>query len=155
LFGLGNSAAKKVVRRYVACLNARDLDGVAALLHPECRFIDSHGDWIEGREAIIAATRHFFAIEHRFRLTLETIVEHDGEILLRGKADAEREEFRQDALWKARIEDGAILCWQSFGPQSAPRLARILRSADEEEDAAGETASTILAGPPPSRVERP
>lgn len=140
MFGLGGSRAKKTVRRYVVCLNARDVEGVAALLHPDCRFIDSHGEWIEGREAIIAATRRFFAIEPKFRLTLEAVVEHDGEVLLRGKTDAEHAEFRQDALWKARIEEGTIVFWQSFGPHSSPRLARILgaNDADPSADNGGE-----------------
>lgn len=146
MFGLGNSTSKKVVRRYVACLNARDLDGIAVLLHPNCRFVDSHGEWIEGRNAIIAATRRFFSLERRFRLTLHAIVEHDGEILLRGKADAEHEEFRQDALWKARVENGAIIFWQSFGPQTAPRLARILR---------GDGASDIPDRPKPAVARDP
>ena len=153
MFGLRRSASKKVVRRYVACLNARDSEGIAVLLHPDCRFIDSHGEWIEGRDAIIAATRRFFSLERRFRLTIDTIVEHDGEILLRGRADAEREEFRRDALWKARVEDGAIVCWQSFGPQSAPRLARILRGASGKDRVGGGTAPVAVVTPPHSPVE--
>ena len=126
MFGLGRSTAKAIVRRYVARLNARDVDGIAALLHPSCRLIDSHGEWIEGREAIVAATRRFFELEGQFRLKLHTLVEHDGEWLLRGSTAAERSEFRTEALWRARVEDGLVIFWQSFGPQSSPRLTRIL-----------------------------
>jgi hypothetical protein len=133
VFGLGRRSAKSVVRRYVACLNARDVAGIGALLHPACRFIDSHGEWIEGRENIIAATARFFAIEPAFRLAIEAVIEHRGEILLRGKALATHEEFRRDALWLAQVEDGLVRCWQSFGPQGSPRLARILRGEFDAE----------------------
>lgn len=126
MFGLGRTTAKTIVRRYIACLNARDVDGIGALLHPRCRFIDSHGEWIEGREAIIAATRRFFALESRFHLKLNTLVDQEGEVLLRGESTAELEEFRRESLWRARTEEGRIIFWQSFGPQSSPRLARIL-----------------------------
>lgn len=148
MFGLGRPTARKVVRRYVDRLNARDVDGIALLLHPHCRFIDSHGEWIEGREAIVAATRRFFAIERKFRLNLEAVVEHEGEVLLRGKASAERAEFRQDALWKARVEGGKIIFWQSFGPQSSPRLARIL-SAESVTAAPIE----VVAGKPSPKTD--
>lgn len=131
MFGWGKSTDGKIVRRYVAALNARDVDRVAELLHPDCRFIDSHGEWIEGRDAIIAATRRFFALEKAFRLKLDAVIEHDGEVLLRGKAEAEQPEFRRDALWKARVEGGKIIFWQSFGPQDSPRLARILSAASD------------------------
>ncbi|WP_133365758.1 nuclear transport factor 2 family protein [Qipengyuania sediminis] len=126
MFGLGRRSGKRIVRRYVACLNARDLNGVAALLHPDCRFIDSHGEWIEGRDAIIAATQRFFAIEPRFRMRLDSVVDHGGEILIRGEALASRPEFTADALWCSRVEEGKVVFWQSFGPQTSPRLARIL-----------------------------
>ncbi len=127
MFGLGRSSAKAIVRRYIACLNARDLAGVSALLHPDCRLIDSHGQWIEGRAAIIAATERFFAIEPAFKMTVHAIVEHDGEILLRGETAATQEIFRQDALWRARVVEGRVISWQSFGPNGSPHLAQLLR----------------------------
>lgn len=134
MFGLGRGSAKTIVRRYVACLNARDLPGVAALLHRECRFIDSHGEWIEGSANVIAATKRFFAIEPAFRLEVDALVEHEGDILLRGRALATHEEFSRDALWRARVEDSLVICWQSFGPQGSPRLARILRGEADASD---------------------
>jgi hypothetical protein len=127
MFGFGRQSDKTIVRRYIACLNARNLAGIEELLHADCRFIDSHGEWIEGRQAIVAATERFFAIEPAFRLQIDTLIEHDEEILLKGKALATQEEFRKDALWRARVEDRLIILWQSFGPQGSPRLARILR----------------------------
>lgn len=146
VFGLGKPSGKQIVRRYVAALNARDIAGIAPLLHPRCRFIDSHGEWIEGREAIVAATQRFFAIEPRFRLRIDSVVEHDGELLLRGEAFASNPLFADDAIWSARIEDGGIVFWQAFGPQSAPRLARILSGTGEAalEQAEGPRAGQHL-----------
>ena len=116
MFALGRPSAKAIVRRYLACLNARDIDGVAALLHPDCRLIDSYGEWIEGADRIIAATKRLLTLEPAFRIRVDALVEHEGEIFLRGKTFAESAEFLADAFWRARVEDSLIKCWQSFGP---------------------------------------
>lgn len=116
----------------MACLNARDLAGIAALLHPDCRLIDSYGEWIDGPNAVIAATERLFALDSAFKIRIDTLVELEGEIFLRGRTFAERAEFQANAFWRARIEDGLIRSWQSFGPVPSGHLARILGDAAEE-----------------------
>ncbi len=126
MFGFGSSTAENVIRRYVALLNARDSEGIAALLHPDCRFIDSRGEWIDGRDNVALATERFFALEPRFVLTADSVIPHKGEVLLRGTTSAERPELRTDILWRARVEQRLLILWQSYGPSSSLHLARIL-----------------------------
>lgn len=126
MFGFGSKAAENVVRRYVVLLNARDRDGIADLLHPACRFVDSRGEWIDGRETALRATDNFFALEPRFELTIDSVVKHEGEVLLRGVTSAHRPELRTDILWRARVKEGKLILWQSYGPSSSLHLARIL-----------------------------
>lgn len=126
MFGFGSKSAETIVKRYVALLNARDRDGIAALLHANCRFVDSRGEWIDGHDNIVLATDRFFALEPRFVLTADSVVQHQGEVLLRGSTSAERPELRTDMLWRARVDHGKLVFWQSYGPSSSLHLARIL-----------------------------
>ncbi|WP_165853467.1 nuclear transport factor 2 family protein [Aurantiacibacter aquimixticola] len=118
--------AENVVRRYVAAVNARDADAIIALLHPDCRFIDSHGFGIDGIDDCTDAVRAFMALGSNFRMHVEGISNNHGDILLRGHTEAEDASLATDTLWLARVEDGRLLYWQSFGESSAPALAHRL-----------------------------
>ncbi|RYG87259.1 MAG: nuclear transport factor 2 family protein [Alphaproteobacteria bacterium] len=126
VFRIGLRSARRMVRRYVAFLNARDLDGIAGLLHERCCLVDRYGDRIEGREAVIRATERFFELEPHFYLRIDALVEHEGDIMLRGQAIATRPEFQADAMWRVSFEHGLISCWASFGPHASARLAQLL-----------------------------
>lgn len=117
---------QKIVRRYVAFLNARNVIGLSSLLHPDCCLIDSYGERIEGRDAVMQATNRFFELEPNFYLRIDTLVVHERDIMLRGQAIATRPEFSADAMWRASVESGLIMCWQSFGPNASARLAKML-----------------------------
>lgn len=126
VFGLVRKASESIVRRYVGFPNARNLPGVISLLHPDCCLIDSFGDRIDGRDAVVAATERFFDLEPSFHMRINALIEHQGDILLRGETQASRPEFHANATWRARIENDLILCWQSFGLQASARLAHLL-----------------------------
>ena len=115
----------RVVKRYVAALNARDAERIEALLDDHIRFVDSRGDWIEGRDNVATATRRFFDLEPNFQLHDVKIVMHAGEVLLKGRVSAQAERRTHDTLWRARTRRGKLSHWQSYGEDS-PALARIL-----------------------------
>lgn len=115
----------RVVRRYLAAMNARDADKVESLLADDVRYVDSRGDWIEGRDNVAAATRRFFELEPKYNLHDMKIVMHEGEVLLKGRASAEEERLTHDTLWRARTRKNKLTHWQSYGEDS-PALARIL-----------------------------
>lgn len=115
----------RVVRRYLAAMNARDAERVETLLDEHVRYVDSRGEWIQGRDNVATATRRFFALEPSYNLHDMTIVMHDGDVLLKGKASASEERLTHDTLWRARTRKGKVVHWQSYGDDS-PALARIL-----------------------------
>lgn len=123
-----------VARNYIDAMNARDADGVNALLADDCRFIDSLGYWLEGRAKIMEATRNFFALEANFRWHDVTMVMHNGDVLLRGRATADNARLAQDTLWQARVIDGKITRWQSFGAGDPISLTRILLPEEARAD---------------------
>lgn len=126
MFGWKTRRPVKVARKYVAAVNARDVQGVASLLADECRYVDSRGDWIDGRENVLTATRRFFELEENFRFEDTEMVLHDGDVLIRGSTSADDPRLAQDTLWRARVEDGKIAHWQSFGAGEPVALVRIL-----------------------------
>lgn len=115
----------RVVRRYLAAMNARDAERVESLLDERIRFVDSRGEWIEGRENVATATRRFFELEPNYNMHDMQIVMHDGDVLLKGRASASEERLTHDTLWRARTRRGKLLHWQSYGEDSLA-LARIL-----------------------------
>lgn len=113
------------MQRYIAALNARDPETIGDLLAADCRLVDSSGGWVEGRDNALAATRAFFDFETDFRLEHEDIVLRGDEVLVRGNVRANNPQLAKDSLWRARVRDGKLAYWQSFGAESLP-LARLL-----------------------------
>lgn len=116
----------EVVRRYIAALNARDIGVIEALVGSECKFIDSLGGWIAGRDDCIEAARRFFEFAPDFSLAVETIAVHGGDVLVSGRTSAEEPMLRCDRLWRARTDGTYLLEWQSYGEGSRLPLARAL-----------------------------
>ena len=101
---------------------------------PACRFIDSGGEAIVGKENCVAASRRFFELEPAFRLTIDSAAVHGDEVLITGHASASDSRLAQDEQWRARIDRGKVVEWQSYSRHRPVRLAHIL---------AGEEAVTI------------
>ncbi|WP_158586768.1 nuclear transport factor 2 family protein [Aurantiacibacter zhengii] len=113
------------MQQYIAALNARDARIIADLLADDCRLVDSAGGWIEGRDNGLASTRAFFEFDSEFHIEQEDIVLRGDEVLVRGRAKASNPQLASDRLWQARVRDGKLSYWQSFGEDALP-LARIL-----------------------------
>ncbi len=126
MFGWSKPKPAKVARDYIDAVNARDADRVDALLADDCRFVDSRGEWLEGRANVVEATRNFFELERNFRWHDMKFAMHNGDVLMRGRATADDARLAQDTLWQARVSDGKITHWQSFGAGDPVALVRIL-----------------------------
>ncbi|MGB3165917.1 MAG: nuclear transport factor 2 family protein [Alteraurantiacibacter sp.] len=115
-----------IVHRYIAALNARDADVMKAMLHPDCRFVDSHGFCVDGHEDSKAAVDAFLGLAEGFRLHVTSSTMRGDDILLRGHTEANDPRLATDTLWLARVADGKMQYWQSFGGADAPPLAHLL-----------------------------
>jgi len=136
MFGWMTPKPLRVVRRYVSAVNAGDADAVADMMSPSCRYVDSSGRWIDGRENVRVATTRFFEMERNFRISATSMVLHDGDVLIRGTVTADDPILAQDTLWLARVEDGRVAYWQSFGRGMPVSLTRILVPEVAQEAAA-------------------
>lgn len=116
----------EVAKRYVAALNARDADAMIALLHPDPVFVDSRGYCIEGYEDSVDGVRALLDLDAGFRMHVDSYALHHGDVLMRGETEADDPRLAHDTLWLAKVEDGRIRYWQSFGDSNSPALAHIL-----------------------------
>jgi ketosteroid isomerase-like protein len=76
----------EVVRAFVGRINARDVDGLAALMTEDHRFIDSHGQVVSGRDAVRAGWVQYFAMVPDYRLLVDEWLCEGAVVVLVGTA---------------------------------------------------------------------
>ncbi len=81
---------------------------------------------MEGREKAIAATNAFFELEDSFRLDCEAISMRGNDVLVRGRTKARNPGIASDRLWRARVKNGKLSHWQSYGSGTKSSLAKTL-----------------------------
>lgn len=115
-----------VVKKWVRALNAHDEARVIELLHPDCRFVDSQGFAILGRENGSQAIHALMSLEPHFQMHVESYARHNGKILMQGHTTADDPRLARHALWLGRVKDGKLCYLQSFAQDNPPALSMIL-----------------------------
>lgn len=117
--------SKALVSRFVAAVNAHDVDAMHALVAPDFTYIDSWRQGVTGRDAVMAGTRRLFEADPGFQVEVETMSFSDPDVLLRGWASSDMPAFgRRRAVWRARCENGLISEWQSWAEGGPPAMSR-------------------------------
>ena len=106
-----------LVRAFNDAINARRLDRLEALMHPEHRFIDAAGAKISGREECLAAWASFFASFPDYRNVFERVdVESPGRVVATGYSQCSFEPLDGPALWRATLDQGSVIEWRVEDP---------------------------------------
>ena len=126
ILGLQKRKDYRVVRQYIAALNARDIAVIDRLLADDVRFTDSRGGSLEGHGHVMVATDRFMELERHFHIRIDALSWRDGEVLVQGQSSADAPELATDTLWRASVRGGKLRRWQSYGGPNAPHLARLL-----------------------------
>lgn len=116
----------KVPRRFVDCINARDLDELHKLVGESCRFIDTRGAWVEGRDSCIEMLEKFFSIEPDYRMHVTSMGRAGGNVLINGHATARDPQFTNTRLWRARSDGRQLQEWQGYSAVLGPSHCRLL-----------------------------
>jgi ketosteroid isomerase-like protein len=112
--------AESVVEAFVACINSRDLEGIAALTAPRYTFTDMEGDVyvFEGDEAVEASWDEYLSAYPDYRISVEHVMRSGDGVAIVGRttgshlpAEVERDEV---VLWTAELEDGLISEWRIY-----------------------------------------
>jgi hypothetical protein len=117
------SASGEIARFFVEALNEHDLERMAALLAADHRFTDSLGRAIEGREAVLAAFRTYFAWMPDYRIEIELSLVQGRQVALFGSARGTfapdgvlRGENRWEipAAWLAAVSESLLESWRVY-----------------------------------------
>lgn len=104
-------------RAFNEAINRRDLDGLAALMTDDHRFVDPAGGAVDGKAACLDAWRGFFAAFPDYRNHFEGLDEADGVVDVVGHSTCAVPELDGPARWRVvvRPDDGLVVEWRVFG----------------------------------------
>jgi ketosteroid isomerase-like protein len=113
-----------VVTRFNAMINARDLDGLAALMSADHTFVDAIGGTVSGRPACLDAWRGFFAAFPSYRNEFASIRATGAVVVVTGRSRcAELAELDGPALWSAVVDGDLVREWRVYDDTPQTRRA--------------------------------
>ncbi|GEM_PF-931556 len=115
-----------IVQSYIAALNDHDAAAMISLLHPDACLVDSRGACVAGYEDSVEAVHAFLALDAGFQMHIDSYAMHGDDVLMRGSIEADDPRLATNTLWMARVQDGKLRRWQSFGNADSVALAHIL-----------------------------
>jgi uncharacterized protein (TIGR02246 family) len=118
-----SDSSETVARAFVRVVNRQDVEGLAALMTPEHRFIDSLGNVVEGREKMRAGWAAYFRMVPDYSITVEESF-CDGPVVVMlgmvqgtyttdGELKAENR-WETPAALRAVIENGHVEEWRVY-----------------------------------------
>jgi len=118
-----SDSAEGVARAFVRAINRQDVAGLAALMSPEHRVVDSLGSVIEGREAVLAGWAGYFRMVPDYSIAVEETLCDGSAVVMLGVAQGTyspdgrlRAESRWEtpAAFRAFVEDGLVAEWRVY-----------------------------------------
>ncbi len=122
---------EETVRQFVARINAHDATGLAALMTPDHRFVDSLGSVVTGRETMRAIWQEYFHIVPDYCIEVTRSLSENGEVVLLGLAHGTYspeghldpiDAWETPAAWHALVRDGLVAEWQVYADNEPMRL---------------------------------
>ena len=110
--GVDNTA---VVAAFNDRINARDLDGLTALMTDDHTFVDDAGAAVTGRPACAEAWAGFFAAFPDYRNVFETMTAEGATVRVTGYSVCATPDLAGPAVWAATVRDGKVSRWQVTG----------------------------------------
>lgn len=117
---------KATAERFVAAVNAHDLDALGALMTDDFAYIDSWREGIVGRDNVLAAVAVLFAADKGFGIEVERKFYRAPHVLMSGKVISMQFADKRRAVWRARCDGDRLAEWQSWAEGGPPPLARTL-----------------------------
>ena len=104
-------------------INARNAEGICALMTADGEFLDSLGDRIQGMEKLRAAWAGYFKMVPDYSISHSEIFADGNTVAVFGSAQGafskdgqiRKENFwKTPAAWRAVVKDGKIAVWQVY-----------------------------------------
>lgn len=126
LWGRGRKC-KALAARFVAAVNAHDVDAMGAFVTEDFTYIDSWREGVTGRDLFIAGSQALFSADPGFHIEVESSSFSDPFVLMRGWVSSDNPDIgRRRAVWRARCDGKQLGEWQSWAEGSPPSLSRAL-----------------------------
>ncbi|HEY1208347.1 MAG TPA: nuclear transport factor 2 family protein [Terracidiphilus sp.] len=145
-----SDSAEDVARVFVAAINRQDVEGLAGLMTPGHRFVDSLGGVTEGREKMRAAWVGYFRMVPDYSIVVEETYVAGPIVVMLGKArgtycpdsdslprsenpDLGHPELKIEnrwetpAAWRAVVEGGLVAEWRVYA-DNEPMRERMRRA---------------------------
>jgi uncharacterized protein (TIGR02246 family) len=107
------------VRRFVASINAGDIDRLAAIMTEDHRFIDATGTVHAGREPMLQGWRQYFTGFPDYRIEVEDAIAQEDRVAVFGWASGSfqgnpERAWRIPAAWMAVVSGDRIAEWRVY-----------------------------------------
>jgi ketosteroid isomerase-like protein len=121
---------QELVRVFIDCINARDVEALSVLMSDDHTFIDAHGNELRGKEKLVAGWRAYFEWFPDYKIEINEIF--SGKISERGQhfglfgfaggsfKGNPQAAWNLPAAWKALVRDGKVVLWQVFADTKIP-----------------------------------
>ncbi|HEV2816952.1 MAG TPA: nuclear transport factor 2 family protein [Allosphingosinicella sp.] len=122
---------REIVEALVAAVNSGKPERIIAAMDPDAVFVDSLGERLEGRAALLDGWRGYLRLFPDYRIEVEAMFVEEREALLHGWAGATLYRggrpvadggWRIPAAWRATTDSRRVTLWQVFadnGPVAA------------------------------------
>jgi ketosteroid isomerase-like protein len=113
-----------VVTAFNERINARDPDGLAALMSDDHTFTDTAGSSVVGKPACVAAWEGFFASFPGYRNVFESVSATGPEVVALGHSVCPGQPALEGpARWTATVADGLVTSWRVEDRPGTPAAA--------------------------------
>jgi ketosteroid isomerase-like protein len=118
---------REVIEAFVAAINSGRPEKIAGAMSPDALFIDSLGNRIEGKAALLDGWRAYLRLFPDYRVEIEAMFVEEREAMLRGWAGGtlhrdgravDNGGWRIPAAWRALTDSRRVTLWQVFADNS-------------------------------------
>jgi uncharacterized protein (TIGR02246 family) len=103
-----------ITAQFNEAINARDLDGLAALMTDDHRFVDTEAHAVIGKDACLESWRGFFEQFPDYRNVFTTQIPRDNVVLVVGYSTCSFEPLDGPAVWRAIVRDNKVAEWRVY-----------------------------------------
>ncbi len=131
-------SAAEVALRFVDRINAHDVEGLAALLTSDHRFVDSLGAESRGRATLRSGWQQYFRMVPDYRVDVDRTFAEGPEVMLIGTARGTytpdgrlrpENHWTTPGAWRARVADDLVAEWQVYADNEPIRRCMARASA--------------------------
>ena len=120
----------KTVSDFNGFINARDIEGLAAMMTDDHVFIDAANRQVIGKVDCIRAWKGFFAAFPDYQNHFEHVAAHGELIVITGHTSCSDARLAGAALWSAKVRDGHVSEWRVFDDTVSNRKLLGLAGSD-------------------------